>query len=90
VIPNAVDASQFTPDPTKRSSTRITIIVASRLVYRKGIDLLVAIVPQICALFPTVDFLIAGDGHKRIELEQMRERHLLQDRVVLFGFVLYK
>ena len=28
---------------------------------------------------------IAGDGPKRIDLEQMREQHILQDRVTLLG-----
>ncbi|KAJ1339419.1 hypothetical protein BSLG_005985 [Batrachochytrium salamandrivorans] len=51
----------------------LTIIVASRLVYRKGVDLLVSVIPVICAEFPHVQFLIGGDGPKRIELEQMRE-----------------
>lgn len=37
VIPNAVDPTDFTPDPSKRhDDNRITIVVISRLVYRKG------------------------------------------------------
>uniref|UniRef100_A0A672GYB4 phosphatidylinositol N-acetylglucosaminyltransferase n=1 Tax=Salarias fasciatus TaxID=181472 RepID=A0A672GYB4_SALFA len=36
VIPNAVDATDFTPDPARRQDDRITIVVISRLVYRKG------------------------------------------------------
>ncbi|KAJ3333893.1 hypothetical protein HDU76_001809 [Blyttiomyces sp. JEL0837] len=87
VIPNAVVADDFTPDPTARSNDKITIVVVSRLVYRKGTDLLVAIIPKICALFPEVNFLIGGDGPKRIELEQMREKYVLQDRVTVVGAV---
>lgn len=37
VIPNAVDPADFTPDPSKRQNNRITIVVISRLVYRKGV-----------------------------------------------------
>jgi phosphatidylinositol glycan class A protein len=59
----------------------------SRLVYRKGTDLLVAIIPRVCKLFPNIQFLVAGDGPKRIELEQMREKHVLQDRVIMLGAV---
>lgn len=59
----------------------------SRLVYRKGIDLLVAIIPRICQAHPNVRFVIGGDGPKRVDLEQMREVHLLTDRVVLLGKV---
>lgn len=58
VIPNAVVASQFTPDPKAADPNWITIVVMSRLVYRKGIDLLAAIIPFICDQNPRVRFLI--------------------------------
>ena len=38
VIPNAVDPMDFTPDPSQRPDDRITIVVISRLVYRKGTE----------------------------------------------------
>jgi phosphatidylinositol glycan class A protein len=59
----------------------------SRLVYRKGIDLLIGAIPPVCALHPRVRFVIGGDGNKMVELEQMREKHqsLLGDRVELLG-----
>jgi phosphatidylinositol glycan class A protein len=87
VIPNAVDPSKFTPDITKRNNDRITIVVLSRLVYRKGVDLLVGIIPIICKTFPQVDFVIGGDGNKKLALEEMVERERLQDRVEFLGFV---
>ncbi|KAJ2157533.1 Phosphatidylinositol N-acetylglucosaminyltransferase GPI3 subunit [Coemansia sp. RSA 552] len=87
VIPNAIIAEQFQPDPNARDPRWITVVVLSRLVYRKGIDLLVAAVPRICQLCPRVRFIIGGDGPKRIDLEQMREQNLLQDRVELLGSV---
>ena len=36
----------------------VTIVVMSRLVYRKGADFLAVIIPEICSGFPTVDFII--------------------------------
>jgi phosphatidylinositol glycan class A protein len=36
----------------------VTIIVISRLAYRKGVDLLVATAPRICAAFPNVRFVV--------------------------------
>ena len=87
VIPNAVVAKNFTPDFSRRDPKHITIIVLSRLVYRKGIDLLIAIIPKICQKYPSVKFRIAGDGQKKGELEQMREQHLLHDRVEFIGEV---
>jgi phosphatidylinositol glycan class A protein len=58
-IPNAVDATKFTPDPSKRYPTNtINIVLLSRLVYRKGIDLLAKVIPIVCAKFPSVYFII--------------------------------
>eukprot|EP01116_Phalansterium_solitarium_P025521 TRINITY_DN9806_c0_g1_i1.p1 TRINITY_DN9806_c0_g1~~TRINITY_DN9806_c0_g1_i1.p1 ORF type:complete len:606 (-),score=182.03 TRINITY_DN9806_c0_g1_i1:1546-3267(-) len=87
VIPNAVDATKFVPDPGRRDPSQITIVVMSRLVYRKGIDLLVEVIPEVCRQFPNVNFLIGGDGPKKLNLEEMREKHQLHDRVELLGGV---
>lgn len=87
VIPNAVDATVFVPDPTRRNPNRITVVIVSRLVYRKGTDLLTVIIPEICRKHPDVDFIIGGDGPKRIVLDEVRERYLLQERVVMLGEV---
>ncbi|EGN92502.1 glycosyltransferase family 4 protein [Serpula lacrymans var. lacrymans S7.3] len=85
VIPNALVADQFKPATEPLPLDTINIVVLSRLAYRKGIDLLVAVAPRICAAFPNVNFIVGGDGPKLIDLLQMRERHLLQDRIELLG-----
>lgn len=59
----------------------------SRLVYRKGIDLLIASAPTICDLFPEVKFIVAGDGPKMVDLLQMREKYELEDRIEFVGAV---
>ncbi|GHJ86049.1 hypothetical protein NliqN6_2451 [Naganishia liquefaciens] len=87
VIPNAIISEKFTPDPTLADPSCITIVVVSRLVYRKGVDLLVAAIPHVCEMFPNVRFIIGGNGPKMVDLEQMREVHLLQDRVELLGSI---
>lgn len=74
VIPNAVDATHFYPPATSTSPARITIVVLSRLTYRKGVSLLTRLIPSICRRHANVDFLIGGDGPGRVALEQMRER----------------
>ncbi|KAF9057182.1 glycosyltransferase family 4 protein [Panaeolus papilionaceus] len=84
VIPNSLIPEQFKPSP-KPPSEKITVVVLSRLAYRKGIDLLVAVAPRICQMFPDVHFVIGGDGPKLIDLLQMREKYLLQDRIELLG-----
>ncbi|XP_048577269.1 phosphatidylinositol N-acetylglucosaminyltransferase subunit A isoform X5 [Nematostella vectensis] len=85
VIPNAVDASMFTPCPSKRRKNCITVVVVSRLVYRKGMDLLAGIIPKLCHRHSDVNFLIGGDGPKRVVLEEVREQNQLHDRVELLG-----
>ena len=59
----------------------------SRLVYRKGTDILAGVIPTICDRFPDVDFLIGGDGPKRLAIEEIREKAGLLDRVTLLGAV---
>ncbi|XP_073020282.1 phosphatidylinositol N-acetylglucosaminyltransferase subunit A-like isoform X1 [Primulina eburnea] len=87
VIPNAVDTAVFKPAPKRLDSHEIVIVVISRLVYRKGADLLVEVIPEVCHLHPNVRFIVGGDGPKRVRLEEMREKHSLQDRVDMLGAV---
>lgn len=79
----------------------VTIVVISRLVYRKGMDLLAGVIPIICHHHQDVDFLIGqfihvhychdncdhsgGDGNYRVLLEQIREENQLMERVILLG-----
>lgn len=54
VIPNAVDTAVFKPALERPSRLEIVIVVISRLVYRKGADLLVEVIPEVCRLNPNV------------------------------------
>eukprot|EP01083_Nonionella_stella_P023057 63743_1 len=92
VIPNAVDSTKFLPDPSRAPdcSERVNVVIVSRLVYRKGIDLAVKVIPKICKRFPNVNFIIGGDGSKRILVEEMREHYQLHDRVEMLGSVPHK
>ncbi|KAL1978614.1 hypothetical protein VTN31DRAFT_1473 [Thermomyces dupontii] len=101
VIPNAVVAENFRPlsYPSNGSNGQelrpaprvigpddtITIVVISRLFYNKGIDLLIAVIPRILKTHPNVRFIIGGSGPKAIDLEQMLERNVLQDKVEMLG-----
>lgn len=58
-----------------QSQPVVNIVMLSRLVYRKGIDLAIKVIPRVCRRFPHVRFIIGGDGDKRILLEEMKERH---------------
>jgi phosphatidylinositol glycan class A protein len=87
VIPNAVDTTLFTPNAAARKPGVVTVVAITRLVYRKGVDLMVDVIPEICKKHSNVNFVIGGDGPKKINLEEMVERHQLHDRVELLGHV---
>lgn len=85
VIPNAVDTAEFTPNPFKRpKNDTINIVIVSRLVYRKGVDLLAGVIPKLKHI-KNVNFIIGGDGPKRGLLEEIREKTNMQDRVTMLG-----
>lgn len=65
----------------------ITVVMLSRLVSRKGLDLAAELIPLAAAAEPRLRFVIGGDGPLRLLLEEMRERHGLLDRVTLLGAV---
>lgn len=93
VIPNATDTAAFTPPAdmkykpwtTKIQAEGITIIVITRLVYRKGCDLFVDVIPEICKKYSNIKWIIGGDGPRRPQIEQMIERSNLMDRVLMLG-----
>ena len=87
VIPNALESTKYLPDPTKKDPHKINIVILSRLVYRKGIDLAVGIIPKICEKYQDVNFIIGGDGPMMFTFEEMREKYQLQDRVKLLGAI---
>jgi phosphatidylinositol glycan class A protein len=89
VIPNAVDCSAFTPDISARPDhrDRVNIVIISRLVYRKGMDLVAKVMPMMCERYPQVHFIIGGDGPKKLLLEETVQKHQLHDRVEFLGAV---
>eukprot|EP00041_Stephanoeca_diplocostata_P011294 m.183760 g.183760 ORF g.183760 m.183760 type:complete len:465 (+) comp18487_c0_seq4:111-1505(+) len=90
VIPNAIDANQFQPNISVRNAepeNRINIIVISRLVYRKGVDILIRLIPLLCLGDSRVHFIIGGDGVRRVEVDEICEKHALQGRVEMLGSV---
>ncbi|XP_026822939.1 phosphatidylinositol N-acetylglucosaminyltransferase subunit A [Rhopalosiphum maidis] len=85
VIPNAVDTTAFVPKLELRTQNKITIVVVSRLVYRKGVDLLAQIIADVCLKNQKVQFIIGGDGPKRELLEDIRNNLNIGEQVTLLG-----
>lgn len=57
------------------------------MTYRKGVDLLVEIIPEVIKRHPKVHFIIAGDGPKYPLLVELRDKYNLGDRMELIGKV---
>ncbi|XP_016058450.1 PREDICTED: phosphatidylinositol N-acetylglucosaminyltransferase subunit A isoform X3 [Miniopterus natalensis] len=57
---------------------------------REGTDLLSGIIPELCQKYQDLNFIIGGEGPKRIILEEVRERYQLHDRVRLLGALEHK
>lgn len=88
VIHHAVEAKKFYPDLKKEKSK--TVIIMSRLVFRKGIDLLIKAIPLICTLDKDINIIIAGEGPKKDEIEQVVDEKKLSNRVKIIGEVQHK
>jgi len=88
-IPNAIDGCKFVPDHTKKlpRKPKINVVIMSRFVYRKGIDMVVQLIPLICAAHKHVYFIIGGDGPKRNMIQEMISKYALQDQVELNGVI---
>ncbi|ADM12279.2 GPI-anchor biosynthesis protein [Encephalitozoon intestinalis ATCC 50506] len=80
VIPNGIVSDIFYPREKKQSDERI-VVVASRLMFRKGIDLLIGAIPLICKGDPEVRIIIVGDGPMKEGIEQVLDENELYDRV---------
>lgn len=88
-----MDSKRFTPSIDIRNQAiaktgnpnTINIVFISRLQYRKGVDLLIGIIPKIVAHYDNVNFIIGGDGDGMIYLKMLIEKHNLHGRVELLG-----
>jgi phosphatidylinositol N-acetylglucosaminyltransferase subunit A len=86
VIPNSVDTTKFTPNPGLRYPVNtINIVVICRLTFRKGVDLLVDVIPEVLRKHPNVHFIVGGDGPKMQILREMRDKYNITDKVELLG-----
>lgn len=81
VIPNPVVLpAGWSP---KRNGRTLTAV--GRLVEQKGFDLLLEAFAKIAAQFPSWNLVIWGEGEKRAQLEALRDRLGLNERVAMPG-----
>ncbi|CAI2366682.1 unnamed protein product [Moneuplotes crassus] len=97
VINNAVNTRNFRPKEKnevldfppnfEEKEGVLNIIMIGRLVKRKGIELSLKIIPRICQKYPNINFIIGGSGYGVQDLEDMRDKYLLNGRITFLGDV---
>jgi phosphatidylinositol glycan class A protein len=85
VIPNGVDFQKFNPCMEEKSTEKINIVSVCRQTYRKGTDLIIEVIPEICKKYANVHFIIGGDGPKESLLKDMVNSAGISERVTLKG-----
>lgn len=94
-LPPGVVTDRFQPDPAAARvvrdryglADRPVVVCVSRLVPRKGQDVLLRALPAIADLVPDVRLLVVGDGPDADRLRRLARHHDVQDRVVFAGMV---
>jgi phosphatidyl-myo-inositol dimannoside synthase len=89
----AVDPAIFRPDPAAGAAIRArhgltgrpVVVCVSRLVPRKGQDLLIRAWPQVSALVPDAALLLVGGGSYHAALRRLAQRSGVPDQVILTG-----
>jgi phosphatidyl-myo-inositol dimannoside synthase len=94
-LPPGVDTDRFRPDPASRADLRAryglgerpTVLCLSRLVPRKGQDMLIKALPSIRQRVDGAALVIAGGGPYMTALHQLAERVGVNDHVTFTGGV---
>lgn len=94
-LPPGVDTDRFAPDPAARTALRAryqlgerpVVVCVSRLVPRKGQDMLIRALPEIRRRVPGAVLMIVGGGPHREALERLATRHGVTDDVRFTGGV---
>lgn len=94
-LPSGVDTSLYRPDPAGRDmvrkryklSDRPTVVCVSRLVPRKGQDMLIRALPEIRRRVPDAALLIVGGGRYADQLSKLARQNDVAEHVILTGSV---
>jgi phosphatidylinositol alpha-1,6-mannosyltransferase len=96
LLPSGIDTDQFRPDVSDAAirerhalGSAPVICCVSRLVARKGQDMLIRALPQVARAVPEVKLLIVGSGPYDDTLRKLAVSTGVQDRVVFAGAAPY-
>jgi phosphatidylinositol alpha-1,6-mannosyltransferase len=98
IVPNCVDVNLFVPEPrnavlaerygVKNNKIILTVgRIASQERY-KGFDEVIEAMPQLLGRFPTLKYMIVGDGDDRDRLERKAQSLGVSEQVVFTGRIL--
>ncbi|ASR34926.1 alpha-(1-2)-phosphatidylinositol mannosyltransferase [Prauserella marina] len=94
-LPSGVDTEVFRPDEVARAelrhryglTDRPTVVCVSRLVPRKGQDMLVRALPRLRERIPGAALLLVGGGPYRKRLAELADENGVTDHVIMTGSV---
>ncbi|MBT8228221.1 MAG: glycosyltransferase family 4 protein [Dactylosporangium sp.] len=94
VVPNGVDAGQWQAPPRAVAAARARfagegplLAYVGRLVYEKGVQDVVAALPELRYRYPGLRMVVAGDGPYRAELQEETRSRSLHRAVSFTGFL---
>jgi glycosyltransferase involved in cell wall biosynthesis len=98
ILPNCVDLDRFTPRPRDPALVKRYGLASSRVIMTlgrlesteryKGVDEVILAMPRLLVRFPTLKYLIVGDGSDRARLTALVESLGLAAHVVFTGRIL--
>jgi glycosyltransferase involved in cell wall biosynthesis len=96
LVPNAIDLRRFTPGTISRTESRLKLALppdvpviagVGRLNPQKNFSLFLDIAAALSPRFPTLRFLLAGEGPEEEMLREKAAQLGLADRIVFAGYV---
>ncbi|MCO8255724.1 glycosyltransferase family 4 protein [Haladaptatus sp. AB618] len=87
VVPNGINYESYCTSPDDVDAKQYDLLVVSRLVHRKGIDLLLEAMENVVDERPETTLAIAGTGPRQQALERQAEKSGISENVDFLGFV---
>jgi glycosyltransferase involved in cell wall biosynthesis len=88
IVPAGVRLERFAFRPEEPPEEPFRVVQLGRLVYQKGLDLLLTALPRIAREVPAVHLDVVGQGPSRADFERLAARLGVADRVTFHGPVL--
>lgn len=84
IVPLGINLEEYQADASSEEEPH-DLVVVSRLMHRKGIDLLISAMGHATQEQETIDLAIIGDGPEREKLEEMTEKKKLGGNITFMG-----